>query len=162
MSKSNTSFGLSLSTIIVVAVLVEGINVMLGSSLYKGGEADMSDAAIAERLKPVAQLNTGAPITPEAPAVSAPAPVATGARSGQDVYQSVCFACHGTGAAGAPKMGDAAAWKPRIAKGVDLLLQHAVNGFQGNTGVMPARGTCGNCSDNELKSAIEYMVANSK
>lgn len=162
MSKVKSNFGGSVAALIVVGVLVVGVNALVGSLVQGSASADMSDEAIADRIEPVAQLNTGAPIVPEAPAVAA-APVATGgARSGQDVYQSACFACHGTGAAGAPKVGDAAAWGPRIDKGMDTLLQHAINGFQGETGVMPARGTCGNCSDDELKAAIEYMVENSK
>jgi cytochrome c5 len=143
----------------------------------------MSDAAIAERIKPVGQLNTGAPFTPAAPASapaesavaeSAPAeaapaasaPVAAapaaGPRSGQEVYKSACFVCHDMGIAGAPKLGDTAAWAPRIAQGMASLQQHAIDGFQGATGVMPARGTCAACSDDELKAAVEYMVNSSK
>ncbi len=156
MSKVNSSFGLSVSVLIVVAVLVVGINAMVGSALKVNGNADMSDAAIAERVKPVAQLNTGAPIAAEAP--TAAAPVAAAARSGKEIYESTCFACHGTGAAGAPKFGDAAAWAPRIAQGMDTLLNNAINGLR----AMPPRGTCGNCSDDDLKAAIEYMVENSK
>jgi len=162
VSKVNTNFGFSIGVAIAAVALVLGINAMVGSALKGGATSDMSEAAIAERIKPVAQLNTGAPIMPEAPAAPAPVAAAGGARSGQDVYQSTCFACHGTGAAGAPKMGDNAAWGPRIAQGIDTLLQHAINGFQGNTGMMPPRGTCANCSDDELKAAVEYMVENSK
>ncbi len=157
MSKVNSNFGSSVAVLIVVAVVVVSINAMVGSALQGSGPADMSDAAIAERIKPVAQLNTGAPIAPETPAAAAPV-AAAGARSGQDIYQSTCFACHGTGAAGAPKVGDAAAWAPRIAQGMDTLLNNAINGLR----AMPPRGTCGNCSDDDLKAAIKYMVDNSK
>jgi cytochrome c5 len=159
VSKVNTHFGTSIGTAIVVGVLVVVINNVVGSALKGPSTADMSDEAIAERIKPVAQLNTGAPIVPEAPAAeAAPAAAAGATRSGKEVYDSACFACHGTGAAGAPKMGDAAAWAPRIDKGLDTLMDHAVNGFN----AMPPRGTCGNCSDDELKAAIEYMIENSK
>lgn len=160
MSKVNTSFGSSVVVIIAVAVLVVIINSAMGSVLKGGVSAiDMSDEAVAARIKPVAQLNTGAPIVPEAAApVAAPVVAAGGARSGQDVYQSACFACHGTGAAGAPKLGDAAAWGPRASKGIDALMNSAINGLN----AMPPRGTCGNCSDSELKAAVEYMVENSK
>lgn len=158
MSKVNTHFGTSIGVAIVVAVLIVIINSAVGSVLKGSSNADMSDAAIAERIKPVAQLNTGAPIVPEAPAAAEPVAAAGGARSGQDIYQSTCFACHGTGAAGAPKFGDAAAWAPRISQGIDTLLNHAINGLR----AMPPRGTCANCSDDDLKAAIEYMVENSK
>lgn len=162
MSKVNSNFGLSVGVLIVVAVLVVGINSLVGSTLKGDSVVDSSDEAVVARIQPVAQLNTGAPIVPEASAASAaaaaPVAAAGGARSGQDVYQSACFACHGTGAAGAPKLGDAAAWGPRIDKGMDALMNSAINGLN----AMPPRGTCGNCSDDDLKAAIEYMVENSK
>ncbi len=160
-NKTNTEFGFFVGAAIVGVVLVLAINSLIGS-LLRAAPADMGDEAIAARIAPVAQLNTGAAIEPEAPAAAPVAAVAAGARSGQDVYQSACFACHGTGAAGAPMVGDAAAWGPRAAQGIDTLLSHAVNGFTGSKGMMPARGTCGNCSDDDLKAAIEYMVENSK
>ena len=155
MSKVNTHFGTSIATAIVVGVLVLVINNVVHAGIKGKSNADMSDAAVAARIAPVAQLNTGAPIVPEA-APAAAAPVA--ARSGKEVVDGVCFACHGTGAAGAPKIGDKAAWAPRIKQGIDTLLNHAMNGLR----AMPPRGTCANCSDDELKSAIEYMVSNSK
>lgn len=160
MSRVNSNFGTSVGVIIVVAVLVIVINNVVGSALKGPSTADMSDEATLERIKPVANLNTGAPIVPEAPAGAAPAAAAapTAARSGKAVYDSACFACHATGAAGAPKLGDAAAWSPRIEKGIDGLLSSAINGLN----AMPPRGTCGNCSDDELKAAIEYIVDNSK
>ena len=85
-------------------------------------------------------------------------PAAAGPMSGEQVYQAHCIACHGTGAAGAPKFGDAAAWKPRIAKGIDALLASATNGLN----AMPPKGLCMSCSQDELKGAIEYMISNSQ
>lgn len=158
MSKVNTNFGGSIGTVIVVGVLVVIINSAVSAAIKGGSSVDMSDAAVAERIAPVGQLNTGEAIVPEAPAATEQVAAAGGTRSGKEVYDSACFACHGTGAAGAPKLGDAAAWAPRIDKGMDTLMKHAVNGFN----AMPARGTCGNCSDDELMAAIEYMVENSK
>lgn len=81
---------------------------------------------------------------------------------GQKVYKQTCFACHMTGAAGAPKVGDKANWAPRIAQGVDTLKQHATNGFKGNSGFMPPRGGNGGLSDEEVASAVEYMVSQSQ
>ena len=75
-------------------------------------------------------------------------------------YMMSCFACHSTGAAGAPKVGDAAAWADRIAKGQDVLYDHGVNGIPG-TGMM-AKGGCVNCSDEEVHAAVDYMIVNSQ
>jgi cytochrome c5 len=92
-----------------------------------------------------------------APAAAAPAATAD-AGNGKKVYDSSCMACHSTGAAGAPKLGDKAAWAPRIAQGIDTLHTHAVTGIR----AMPPRGTCATCSDDDLKAAVDYMVGESK
>ena len=89
---------------------------------------------------------------------AAPVVVASGPRSGQDIYESKCIACHASGAAGAPKLGDVAAWAPRLAQSADTLYNHAINGFNG----MPAKGLCMDCSDDEIKVTVDYMVAKSK
>lgn len=158
MSKANTHFGTSIGVAIVVAVLVVIVNSVIGSVLKGSSNADMSDEAVAQRIAPVGKLNTGEAIIPEAPAVEQVAAPAGGSRSGKEIYDASCFACHATGAAGAPKLGDTAAWAPRIEKGMDTLMNHAINGFN----AMPPRGTCGNCSDDDLKLAVEYMIDNSK
>jgi len=81
---------------------------------------------------------------------------------GQKTYQTACFACHGTGAAGAPKLGDKANWKPRIAAGNKTLYEHAIKGFKGSKGVMPAKGGRADLSDDAVKAAVDYMVSQSK
>lgn len=75
--------------------------------------------------------------------------------SGEEIYGQFCFACHLTGAGGAPLFGDAEAWAPRIEKGMDALWQSTIDGIPPG---MPARGTCMNCSDDELKTAVAHMV----
>jgi len=77
---------------------------------------------------------------------------------GQETYQASCQACHATGAAGAPKIGDKEAWAPRIAQGMDTLLKHATEGLR----AMPPKGACAACTEDELKGAIEYMVSESQ
>ena len=84
------------------------------------------------------------------------------ADEGQKTYQAACFACHGTGAAGAPKLGDKAAWKSRIAQGMGKLNDHAIKGFKGKTGFMPAKGGRADLSDDVVKAAVQYMVDQSK
>jgi cytochrome c5 len=70
--------------------------------------------------------------------------------------------CHGAGIAGAPKVGDKAAWAPRIAEGSNVLHQHALQGFQGKSGVMPPRGGNNALSDAEVTAAVDYMAAQVK
>ncbi len=84
------------------------------------------------------------------------------ADAGEKTYKAACFACHGTGAAGAPKFGDKAAWGPRIAKGLDTLHTHALKGFKGKKGFMPAKGGRADLSDADVKAAVDYMVAHGK
>ncbi len=86
----------------------------------------------------------------------------TMAADGATIYNTVCFACHSTGAAGAPKTGDKAAWDPRIAQGMDVLKQHAVQGFKGSKGVMPPKGGRADLPDADIEAAVEYLVAKSK
>jgi cytochrome c5 len=75
-------------------------------------------------------------------------------RSGEAVYNGPCKTCHEAGVAGAPKLGDKAAWAPRIATGMDALMASATNGKN----AMPPKGTCMDCTDAELKAAVEYMI----
>lgn len=82
------------------------------------------------------------------------------AASGEAVYKRACVGCHMTGAAGAPSVGDAPAWESRIARGSALLVQSAINGVPGTA--MMARGACGTCSDDDIKAAVEYMIAQSR
>lgn len=84
----------------------------------------------------------------------AAAATASGPLTGEQVYNQFCFACHAAGVAGAPLLGDAAAWAPRIAQGLDVLWEHTLNGIN----AMPAKGTCMSCSDEELRASMDYMV----
>jgi len=77
-------------------------------------------------------------------------------KTGEQVYKQSCVACHASGAAGAPKLGDAAAWKPRIDKGVEALYVSVMKGVPGTA--MMAKGTCAACSEAELNAAVDYML----
>jgi cytochrome c5 len=79
-------------------------------------------------------------------------------KDGAQVFEQTCSACHGQGIAGAPKAGDHAAWTPRIAKGKPVLYQHALQGFQGSAGVMPAKGGRPDLSDDLIKAAVDHMI----
>lgn len=76
-------------------------------------------------------------------------------RSGEEVYNAVCKVCHEQGVAGAPKLDDKDAWAPRIATGMDALLNTVHNG----KGAMPPKGTCMDCTEAEFKATVEYMTS---
>jgi len=121
------------------------------SSVY--AQDDAARAAIAERLAPVGQLclqgqDCGTAAAPPAAASSG------GDIDGEGIYNSICMACHETGAAGAPIRGDEAAWAQRIEQGFATLLEHSINGI----GAMPARGGNPNLSDEEMEAVTAYMV----
>jgi cytochrome c5 len=120
---------------------------------------DLTDAqrtAIEERIRPVGENC----MVGDSSCASAVASASSGPRSGEDVYNAACMACHSTGAGGAPKLGDIAAWADRIAKGTDALHSSGVNGVAG-TGMI-AKGGCMNCSDEEVIAAVDFMVAGSQ
>lgn len=80
------------------------------------------------------------------------------ADAGEKLFGSVCATCHTAGLMGAPKLADKADWAPRIAQGKDTLYKHAIVGYQGKAGVMPAKGGS-QASDEEVKAAVDYMVS---
>jgi cytochrome c5 len=79
-----------------------------------------------------------------------------------EVYTSTCAGCHAAGVAGAPKTGDAAVWQERLAQGKDALYEHAIKGFQGKAGFMPAKGGNASLSDEAVKAAVDHMLQNSQ
>ncbi|MBT9495447.1 MAG: cytochrome c5 family protein [Paucibacter sp.] len=101
----------------------------------------------------------------EAPPPPPPAPVVAAAPEnalGKSIFGKTCALCHAAGVAGAPKPGDKADWGPRIAQGNEILYKHAIEGFTGAKGLMPARGGGAALSDDEVKAAVDHMVALSK
>jgi len=134
--------------------LMAGIILSLGA-LTVVADHD-SDESIADRISAVGSLCVEGQECKAPVAKAAAAP--TGPRSGEDVYNGSCAACHSTGAAGAPIVGDVAAWTPRLDKGLETLFSNALNGFNG----MPAKGMCMDCSDDEINDAVTHMVDNSK
>ncbi|MBK6509530.1 MAG: cytochrome c5 family protein [Haliea sp.] len=137
-------------------VVFSFLAVLLAASAFAVELSDAQRAAVEARIKPVGESCMEGDSTCGAPVVAA----STGPRSGEEVYNTACMACHSTGAAGAPKVGDATAWAARIAKGTDALYASGVNGVPG-TGMM-AKGGCVACSDEEIHAAVDFMVANSQ
>ncbi|HEU4621732.1 MAG TPA: c-type cytochrome [Burkholderiaceae bacterium] len=168
---------------IVAIHLISGYVETLGNN--GAGSDAMTPQAIAKRIAPVAQLKlepsapgaaAAAPAAPAAPAAAAPAPVATAAEpapapapapvasaapvkvNGEALFKQACAACHLAGVAGAPKLGDKAAWAPRIAQGIDALTASVIKG----KGAMPPKGGAAAASEAEIHAAVEYVVSQAK
>lgn len=110
-----------------------------------------SEDAIRERIQPVGSVCVqGEECAAASGAASASA---SGPRSGEEVYNRYCAACHSSGVMGAPKKDAAADWSPRLANGFDSVLANAINGIN----MMPPKGTCSDCSDEELTNTINFM-----
>lgn len=144
-----------LALVIPVAIALLGAQLLSGSKHIDRSEPKKM---VEQRIKPVGELVKfdGAP--PPAPAAASVVAVVAKAKSGEEVYNSACVACHGAGIAGAPKTGDKALWAPRIAQGVNVLYEHAIKGFK----AMPAKGGQVALSDDEVKASVDYQVAKSK
>lgn len=110
----------------------------------------MTPDAIAKRLTPVGKVDAEGGSAAPVALVSE----ALGPNAGEDRYKSTCAVCHATGVGGAPKFRDATDWKPRMTVGMQEMLAIAIKG----KGAMPPKGTCMQCSDEELKMTIEYML----
>lgn len=130
--------------------------VLLGFGLTAGAVLASVDDEILSRIQPIGNICLQGE---ECGSAAAPTVTASaGPRSGSEVYGAVCLACHTTGAAGAPVIGDASSWAPRVEQGMDTLITHAINGYN----AMPAKGGCVSCPDEEIAAAVEYLVAESK
>ena len=94
-----------------------------------------------------------------APAGAAAAPALAVPKDGKSLFEAVCSSCHSTGLAGAPKAGDKSVWGPRIAQGKATLYQHALNGYNGKAGIMPAKGGRTDLPDDLIKQGVDYLVS---
>ncbi|MFC4260661.1 c-type cytochrome [Marinobacter lacisalsi] len=125
--------------------------VLVATGLTAGAVMASVEDQIRERIAPVGEVC----LQGEDCGSAAPAAASNdGPRSGEDVYAAACQACHASGVAGAPVAGDADAWSSRVDKGMETLIDHAINGFN----AMPPKGGCSSCSDEEIQAAVEYLV----
>jgi cytochrome c5 len=171
VSKQDTHFfnvfSLVIGLLVAVAIALFALSRVVASQTQD--KDILEDASymrnVEERIAPFAQEavagqdNTALAIKPQA---GSAAPEGAGTaempKTGEVLFQQTCSACHGAGIAGAPKAGDKGAWGPRIAKGMPTLYDHALKGFQGSSGVMPAKGGRTEAPDDLVKQAVDYMV----
>ena len=137
------------------ALLIAAALAACGDKAPADANASARASAPAHAAVPVAAAPAPAPA-----AVPAAAPAASAAdlAKGEKVYSANCLSCHGAGVLGAPKFADAAAWAPRVAKGMETLYGSAINGFK----MMPPRGGNAVLKDDEMKAAVDYMVSKAR
>ena len=167
-------FSAVLGVLIAIALVLIGVSRFVDSGPKGARNIDdpLMQASAHERIKPFGQVAVAgednvALAIKEIPVVatgSAPVPAGGAAGTaqptdGKSVYESACVVCHGAGLAGAPRIGDKASWAPRIAQGTAMLEEHAINGYQGSQGVMPAKGGRADLSDDAVRAAVEYMTS---
>jgi cytochrome c5 len=157
-------FSLVLGILVAIALALLGVARAVGTNTQRQHvlEDQRYLAEVEERIRPpvrvavAGQDNSGLEIKEEGPA----APVAALAvpENGEEVYKQVCSTCHSAGIAGAPKSGDTANWAPRIAQGAETLYKHAIEGYTGKGGVMPAKGGRLDLSDDLIKLGVDHMM----
>ena len=171
MSKQDTKFfnvfSVVLGLLVAFTVLVFALARYVGKS--QQGPQIAEDAMVVSgvlartqppvRIAVAGQDNAALKIEPPAGAAAGTAMVLTVPKDGHGAFEAACKACHGEGLAGAPKAGDKSAWGPRIAQGKETLYKHALGGFNGTKGVMPAKGGRADFPDELVKQAVDYMTS---
>ncbi len=145
--------GLLAALVALTVVIFVLAQMVVGGSNLKKTKTAAVDKDVAERIKPVGEITVSSQVMNSL----IPAANAAGDK-GKATYDASCAACHAASVAGAPKFGDKAAWKARIAQGNDTLYTHALKGFQGKVGMMPAKGGNTSLADADVKAAVDHMV----
>lgn len=169
MSKNDSQFVNIFSIVIGILVAVALGELFLARQVAANTEIKdvYADPAyvqsVLQRTAPVGQEavagQDNAALAIKAPAGAAPTTALAVPKDGKALYEAVCSACHGAGVAGAPKAGDKAAWASRIAEGKPVLYQHALQGYNGKSGVMPAKGGRADLPDDLIKQGVDYIVS---
>ena len=147
MAEQYSSKGIMWKTIGVAVVLIAIIYPLTNKSFNSAADSGAGSDEAEVRIQPVAKFE-----------LAKAAPATSGPKDGATIFNSVCGACHNTGAAGAPKVDDKAAWAPRVAQGKEALYKSALNGKN----AMPAKGGAGDLSDAEIKATVDYILTKVK
>jgi len=161
------TFALIVALILLASFAVGSYEIGSAGRQVNEKEAAKQVADINQRIAPVAQFTSASAAANLPPANAVPPKTAAAAAppekvDGKATYTQACVACHGTGVAGAPKLGDKAGWAARIKQGNAVLYERAIKGFQGKAGLMPAKGGNPALGDANVKAAVDYMVSQAK
>jgi len=160
VSHEDDAFASTFKGILIFLVVLLAVLIILANMIAGDDDAPVAGGPTPEAIKPVGKVKLAGEAAPATVSAAAPAP--SGAADGKATFTAACSACHSSGAAGAPKLGDKAAWAGRIAQGMAVMQDHAIKGFQGKKGFMPAKGGRADLSDTAVKAAVAYMVGQSR
>jgi cytochrome c5 len=157
------NFMLVLGFLAATAVVAFIVANMVASGTYSTAQTDrIKHHLLTQRMAPVGEVYVGkVPASARTAAAAAGKKKSSKPMSGKAIWQGTCSACHKTGVAGAPPIGDKQEWSKHIAKGLATLKKHAINGYHGPEGVMPAKGGNPGLTDKQVVKAMEYMVSQS-
>ncbi|MGB5719422.1 MAG: c-type cytochrome [Woeseiaceae bacterium] len=168
------NFSAVLAALLIFTVLIIILAVAIANRSSSVKDTPAYQQQLEERLRPIGDVviegqdktlygrDAVASVAVASAAPAAAEVVMASFDSGEAVYNSACVACHGLGIAGAPKTGDVSQWAPRVAQGMEVLYKHAIEGYQGSAGVMPAKGGRADLTDDHVKIAVDFMVEQSK
>jgi cytochrome c5 len=167
-AKFMNHFSLVLGILVAIAIGLFAMARMVGAAtqLQHVRAEQLAVTAVDARTQPfahvaVAGADNSALAATEEPAGAAPAAAAP-PKTGEEVYNAACVACHGAGIGGAPKFGDKSAWASHVSKGIEVLHTHAIEGFQGPNGLMPPKGGRADLPDEVIRLGVDYMVEHSR
>ena len=132
-----------------IAMIFIGFKALNSTSGDSSNSETMVENSVLERIKPVGEVRIDTSIK-----VASAEIVETAVRSGEEIYNSKCAGCHTSGVMCSPKFASLEDWAPRIDLGLEKLTLSAIAGKGG----MPAKGTCMDCTDNDIKITVQYML----
>lgn len=160
-------FSLVIAFLAFVALSLIGLGFYIGTQQPRDAEPT-AQARVAQRIAPVGGVYAGASGAAAAAAAAEAARQAAtsqvaydGTLDGAVIYEKLCAACHTTGAGGSPTL-DHAHWDARIAQGMETMVRHAIDGFTGSSGMMPARGGNPALTDEQVEASVKWMIDNLK